>query len=77
MEIEAAVDNILMKLIQVSAADVALAAREKTPGWSSLMHIEIFFSLEEEFGVRFDDDAMAFAESRNELVETVLAAISK
>ena len=77
MEIELVVDNILMKLIQVNAADVGLAARDKTPGWSSLIQIEIFFALEEEFGIRFDDDAMAFAESRNDLVETVIAATSK
>ncbi len=52
-----------------------IASREVTPGWSSLMHIEIFFALEEEFDVRFDEDSMAFAESRDDLVDTVFSAL--
>ena len=39
------------------------------------MHIEIFFALEEEFDIRFDEDSMAFAESRNDLVDTVVSAL--
>ena len=77
IEIESAIDNILMKLIQINSDEVVLASRGKTTGWSSLMHIEIFFALEEEFHLRFDDDAMAFAESRDDLVQTVVAALAK
>lgn len=76
-EIEFAVDNILMKLMEIGPDEVALAEREKTTRWSSLMHIEVFFALEEEFDLRFADDEMAFAESRNDLVEIVLAALMK
>lgn len=76
-EIENAVDNVLIKLLHISSEIAPTAEREKTPGWSSLMHIEIFFALEEEFGVRFDDDSMAFSESRDDLVETVISAISQ
>ena len=39
------------------------------------MHIEIFFALEEETGIRLSEDDMAFSESRNELVEAVLKAL--
>lgn len=76
-KIEFAVDNILMKLMEIGTDEVALAEREKTTRWSSLMHIEVFFALEEEFDLRFADDEMAFAESRNDLVEIVLAALMK
>ena len=76
-EIENAVDIVLTKLLHIDIDSTATASREKTPGWSSLMHIEIFFALEEEFGLRFDDDAMAFSESRDDLVATVLSAISQ
>jgi acyl carrier protein len=76
-EIELAVDNILVKLLEVESGGVALAARENTTSWSSLVHIEVFFALEEEFDLRFADDEMAFAESRNDLVEIVLAALMK
>jgi len=71
-EIETVVDRVLIKLIGVSAMEVADATRDGTPGWSSLMHIEIFFTLEEEFGLRFDDNAMAFSDSRNDLVQMIL-----
>jgi acyl carrier protein len=76
-EIELAVDNILVKLLEVESGGVALATRENTTSWSSLVHIEVFFALEEEFDLRFADDEMAFAESRNDLVEIVLAALMK
>lgn len=39
------------------------------------MHIEIFFALEEEFGVRFEEDSMAFADSRSDLVDVVEDAL--
>lgn len=76
-EIEFTVDNVLMKLMEIGPDEVGLAEREKTTRWSSLMHIEVFFALEEEFDLRFADDEMAFAESRNDLVEIVLAALMK
>jgi len=77
IEIENAIDNVLIKLLHINGEVASTATREKTPGWSSLMHIEIFFALEEEFGVRFDEDSMAFSESRDDLVATVISAISK
>lgn len=75
-EIEQIVDKILTSLVPSCSSNPKGASREATPGWSSLMHIEIFFALEEEFGIRFDEDAMAFAESRNDLVDTVVAALN-
>ncbi len=69
------VDKVLTSLVPASASNPMIASREVTPGWSSLMHIEIFFALEEEFDVRFDEDSMAFAESRDDLVDTVFSAL--
>lgn len=74
-EIKQIVDKVLTSLIPSSAPSPETANRETTPGWSSLMHIEIFFALEEEFDIRFDEDAMAFAESRDDLVDLVLSAL--
>lgn len=73
-DVERIIDKVLATLVPASANSPAIASREVTPGWNSLMHIEIFFALEEEFGIRFDDDAMAFAETRDDLVSTVLSA---
>jgi len=69
------VDKVLTSLVPASALSPESASREATPGWSSLMHIEIFFALEEEFNVRFDEDSMAFAESRDDLVDTVVSTL--
>ncbi len=69
------VDKVLISLVPASASSPETSSREATPGWSSLIHIEIFFALEEEFDVRFDEDSMAFAESRDDLVDTVSAAL--
>lgn len=74
-DVEKIVDKILTSLVPASAQDPKNASREVTPGWSSLIHIEIFFALEEEFQIRFDEDSMAFAESRDDLVENVMTAL--
>ncbi len=74
-DIERIVDKVLTSLVPASASSPGTASREVTPGWTSLMHIEIFFALEEEFDIRFDEDSMAFAESRDDLVDTVVSAL--
>jgi len=70
------VDRILSTILQIDSASLSGSAREVTPSWTSLIHIEIFFVLEEEFDIRFDEDSMAFAESRNDLVDAVIEALS-
>jgi len=75
-EVEVIVDRILSTILQIDSASLSGSAREVTPSWTSLIHIEIFFVLEEEFDVRFDEDSMAFAESRNDLVDAVIEALS-
>lgn len=74
-EIGSAVDRILTTLLQVSEDNVATCSRQTVTNWTSLMHIEIFFALEEEFGVRFEEDSMAFADSRSDLVDVVEDAL--
>lgn len=75
IEVEELVDRVLEKLLKVDFRNVADATRSNVPKWTSLMHIEIFFALEEETGIRLSEDDMAFSESRNELVEAVLKAL--
>jgi acyl carrier protein len=70
------VDRILSMILQIDSTNLSGSAREVTPSWTSLMHIEIFFVLEEELNIRFDEDSMAFAESRNDLVDAVIKALS-
>ena len=74
-DVEAIVDKVLGTVLRIDAGAVPSARRGETAGWSSLMHVEVFFALEEEFGVRFPEDDMAFAESRDDLVDTVCSAL--
>lgn len=74
-EIGSAVDRILTTLLQVSVDNATTCSRETVANWTSLMHIEIFFALEEEFGVRFEEDTMAFADTRSDLVDAVEEAL--
>ena len=75
-EVEVIVDRILSTILQIDSTSLSGSAREVTPSWTSLIHIEIFFVLEEEFDIRFDEDSMAFAESRNDLVDAIIEALS-
>ena len=75
-EVEVIVDRILSTILQIDSTSLSGSAREITPSWTSLIHIEIFFVLEEEFDIRFDEDSMAFAESRNDLVDAIIEALS-
>lgn len=75
-EVEVIVDRILSTILQIDSTSLSGSAREVTPSWTSLIHIEIFFVLEEEFNIRFDEDSMAFADSRNDLVDAVIEALS-
>lgn len=47
--------------------------RRDTPGWDSLKHIEIMFSLEDELGTEFSEDELASLNSVGRIVEAVLA----
>lgn len=68
-DVERIVDEVLVTVLAVPADSAAGLDRESTESWTSLAHVEIFFSLEEELGIKLSDDDMAFAESRDDLVE--------
>lgn len=75
-EVESTVDKVLRSILKLDADAVCTAKRSEVTTWTSLMHVEVFFALEEEFGLRFPEDDMAFAESRDDLVDTVCGALS-
>lgn len=63
------VDEVLMQILGVPSDAVATLTRDGSEAWTSLAQVEIFFSLEEELGIKLSDDDMAFAESRDDLIE--------
>jgi acyl carrier protein len=45
--------------------------RETEPRWDSLRHVELIFSIEDEFGVMFEEDELAELTNLHALVEAV------
>lgn len=70
-EIEDGVKDVFSRLFSVSKNEVVSITREKEDKWTSLMHVELFFALEEHFNIRIGEDEMAFAETVADLVEVV------
>lgn len=70
-EIEEGVEDVFSRMFSVSRNEVSSITREVEPRWTSLMHVELFFALEEQFNIRISEDEMAFAESVADLVEVV------
>lgn len=70
-EIADGVENLVSRLFSVGRSEVTSITREMEPKWTSLMHVELFFALEEQFNIRISEDEMAFAESVADLIEVV------
>lgn len=70
-EIADGVENVVSRLFSVGRSEVTSITREMEPKWTSLMHVELFFALEEQFNIRISEDEMAFAESVADLIEVV------
>ena len=68
-DVQRIVDEVLVQVLAVPADSVSTLTRDGAEPWTSLAHVEIFFSLEEELGIKLSDDDMAFAESRDDLIE--------
>jgi acyl carrier protein len=68
------VENIVLDVLaailkcQVSGE----TSRENTPQWDSLKHIEIMFSVEDEFGLQFSEAELAEMDSVDRIVERAM-----
>lgn len=54
-DLERDIRDLVLLLLKVSAPPPADLARDSTPQWDSLKHMEIVFALEDRYGVRFDE----------------------
>ncbi len=50
-------------------------SRETEPGWDSLRHVELIFSIEDEFAVSFDEDELLELTSLRALADAVARRI--
>ena len=73
--VEQRVQQVVREVL--SNDDVVLSDETKAsdvPGWDSLAHINIMFTLESEFGVQFDDDQLGSFRDLGELRRFLEAA---
>lgn len=69
---EEGVDGRVLQVFREVLADESLQLEDSTtapdvPGWDSLAHINIMYSLEAEFGVQFTDDQLTSFQDVGEL----------
>jgi acyl carrier protein len=46
-------------------------ARQNTPEWNSLKHMEIIFAIEEEFEIQYSEDEMIAIASVGDIVDSI------
>ena len=75
MELENQVFKVLAQVLDVESSQINLSSSPDTlSDWDSLKQIQILMALEQEFGVRFNEDQMARLGSANEIITTLKAA---
>lgn len=70
-EIVAEIRKILGQTLERSIAEEESPSRQSEPNWDSLRHVELLFSLEDRFEIRFDGEEMPFLDSLPKLAEAV------
>jgi acyl carrier protein len=57
MEVEVKIRGIMAELFHLSPEDIDDEATPETiEGWDSMSHLNLVLALEEEYGIRFDDN---------------------
>lgn len=66
-------ERVLTVVALALKTPVTLATRRETlPAWDSLKHIELVFALEDELGIRFDEEQLAALDGVQELVDAAV-----
>ena len=68
---EARIRRLIAMVLQNDLPGDVPLARDRVAEWDSLKHVEILFALEDEFGVRFDEDELARLDSLESLTDSV------
>ena len=68
-ELEVRVREILAVVLSADANDDVALTRSSNASWDSLKHVEILFALEEELGVRFEQDELTSLDSVKAVVD--------
>jgi acyl carrier protein len=70
-DVEAGVRRIMSVVLKRPIQPGEAVSRAAERGWDSLRHVELVFSIEDEFGVSFDEHELASLDSLDAFVETI------
>ena len=75
MKVEDTLQSLLAETLKRSVGTNEDVVRAEEPGWNSLVHMELVFMIEDEFGIEFEPDEIAELTSRCEIAARVEAHI--
>ncbi|EAC1839778.1 acyl carrier protein [Campylobacter lari] len=63
--------KILENILEVNINENSNLSMQNCKNWTSLNHIDIIMSLEEEFEIKFNKDELSQLKSQNELLQAI------
>ncbi|ECP7274808.1 acyl carrier protein [Campylobacter jejuni] len=63
--------EILENILEIKVDENTNLSMENCKNWTSLAHIDIIMSLEEEFEIKFSKDELSRLKSQNELLKAI------
>ena len=72
MSIQQQVYKILSEILEIKVNDTTNISMQTCEKWTSLAHIDIIMSCEEEFGITFGQDDLPLIASQEDLVKKII-----
>ncbi|EAI5467023.1 MULTISPECIES: acyl carrier protein [Campylobacter] len=67
--------EILENILEVKVDENSNLSMQNCKNWTSLNHIDIIMSLEEEFEIKFSKDELSQLKSQNELLQAIKSKV--
>ncbi|MCV3396555.1 MULTISPECIES: acyl carrier protein [Campylobacter] len=67
--------EILENILEVKVNENSNLSMQNCKNWTSLNHIDIIMSLEEEFEIKFSKDELSQLKSQNELLQAIKSKV--
>ena len=76
-EIRAQVEQVVRDVLDKDSIALSDSTRaEDVPGWDSLAHVNIMYSIETEFGIQFSEDEFTGFENVGELTRLIASKVA-
>jgi acyl carrier protein len=69
--VDAALTDLVARVLALPRADVAAARADSTASWDSLAHLRLLMAVEEEFDVSFSPDEITELDSVERIAEAI------